>query len=87
MHTQDVGQELVYTLQLQELRPGDFVARLPAFPNVLAVADTAEEAVARATTLVHYEVRDARAHGQPLPADVPRDAADGRRRVSIHIPA
>jgi predicted RNase H-like HicB family nuclease len=87
VHTQDVGQDVIYTLQLQELRPGDFVARLPAFPNMLALGDTAEQAVARATTLVSYEVRDARARGEALPADVSREPAAGRRRVSIHIAA
>ena len=44
-----VERELIYTVHVDQLRPGDFVARALAFPNVLALGDTEAEAVTRAT--------------------------------------
>jgi predicted RNase H-like HicB family nuclease len=70
--------ELRYTLQVDEVRPGDFVARALAFPNQLSLGDSEAEAVARATSLLHYQIRDARARGEPVPADVPNDHVHAR---------
>ncbi|MBV9354401.1 MAG: hypothetical protein JO023_02625 [Chloroflexi bacterium] len=71
--------ELSYTVLVDEVRPGDFVARALAFPNQLSLGDSEAEAVARATSLLRHQVRDARARGEPVPADVAGDHADARR--------
>ena len=82
------GQEqLVYTVQVNEVRPGDFVARALAFPNLIALGDTADEAVTRATSLLSYQVRDARAHGEPIPADVTRAPNAGQCCIAVTIAA
>jgi predicted RNase H-like HicB family nuclease len=81
-------EELVYTVQVDEVRPGDFVARALAFPSLLALGDTEAEAVARATSLLGYQVRDTRAQGDPLPADVTTQrGAAGRRWVAVRVAA
>ena len=83
-------QEFVYTVLVEEVRPHDFVARPLAFPTLLALGDTADEAIARATSLLGYLVRDARAHGEPLPTDVPGSvalAAPRHQHVSVTIAA
>jgi predicted RNase H-like HicB family nuclease len=72
-------RELRYTVQVDEVRPGDFVARALAFPNQLSLGDSEAEAVARATSLLRYQIRDAQARGEPVPADVTSDHADARR--------
>jgi predicted RNase H-like HicB family nuclease len=76
--------ELIYTVQVDELRPGDFVARALAFPNQLALGDTEAEAVARATSLLQHQIRDACARGEPAPGDVISGHVDGRR-VTITV--
>jgi predicted RNase H-like HicB family nuclease len=79
-----VEYELTYTVQVNELRPGDFVARALAFPNQLALGDTEAEAVARATSLLQYQIRDACARGEPVPCDVTSGHVGGRR-VTIAV--
>jgi predicted RNase H-like HicB family nuclease len=79
--------ELIYTLQVEEVRPSDFVARALAFPNLLALGDTADEAITRATSLLTYQVRDARAHGDPIPSDVADTKTAGAQLVAIRIAA
>jgi predicted RNase H-like HicB family nuclease len=81
-------EELVYTVQVDEVRPGDYVARALAFPSLLALGDTEAEAVGRATSLLGHQVRDARAQGDPLPADVrTQRRAAGRHWVSVRVAA
>jgi predicted RNase H-like HicB family nuclease len=87
MSIQDGDRELVYTLQLQELRPGDFVARAPSFPTMLVLGDTADEAIGRATSLLGYYLREARAQGEPAPADVAKEPVDGQWLVFVHVGA
>jgi hypothetical protein len=80
--------ELVYTVQVDEVRPGDFVARPLAFPTLLALGDSEAEAVGRASSLLSYLVRDARAQGDPLPPDVTgQHGAAGRHWVAVRIAA
>jgi predicted RNase H-like HicB family nuclease len=77
-----VERELTYVIQVDEVRPGDFVARALAFPNLLALGDSEAEAIARATSLLRYQIRDAQARGEPVPTDVPGVPA-GTRRVTV----
>jgi hypothetical protein len=79
-------RELIYTLQVDEVRPGDFVARALAFPNVLALGDSEAEPARRAVSLLHYQIRDAHARGEPAPTDVSSAYAGVREvRVSVGI--
>src|SRR5262249_48596961 len=87
IRTLDNSKELIYTVLVEEVRPHDFVARALAFPNLLALADTADEAIARVRSLLSYQVRDAKAHGEPVPVDVPQDCRDGQRCVTVTIAA
>ncbi len=82
----NVERELLYTVQVDEVQRGDFVARALAFPNLLALGDTEAEAVARATSLLRYQIRDARARDEPVPADVTGEHA-GARRVGVSVAA
>src|SRR5262249_41122398 len=83
----NTDSELTYTLQVEEVRPGDFVARALAFPNLLALGDTPDQAITRAPSLLTYQVRDARAHGEPLPRDVSDAGAAGRSLVVVRVAA
>ncbi len=76
-------QEISYTLQIDEVRPGDFVARALVFPNLLAPGDTADGAIARARSLLTYYARDAR-QGEPIPDDITDGHAPGRQRVTVN---
>jgi hypothetical protein len=77
-------REVIYTVQVDQVRPGDFVARALAFPNVLALGDTEAEAVSRAASPLHYQIRDARAREEPAPTDVSSGYA-GARQVKVSV--
>jgi hypothetical protein len=80
-------QELVYTVRVEQVRPHDFVARALAFPNQLALGDTADEAIARVRSLLSYQVRDARAHGESVPPDVTQGCGEGHDCIAVTIAA
>jgi hypothetical protein len=42
-------------------------SRAPAFRDLLALSGTADEAIARPTSLLPYQVHHARAPGEPIP--------------------
>ena len=81
------NQELIYTVPVDELRSRDFVARALAFPQLLAQGDTAEEAIERITSLLTYQVRDARQHGEQVPADVMGAGDTAQQLVAVRVAA
>jgi predicted RNase H-like HicB family nuclease len=76
---------LEYTLQVCELRPGDFVARAAAFPSLVALGETADAAIGRAMSLLTCEVRDVRSYGEAVPVDARGELGAGQWRVVVRI--
>jgi hypothetical protein len=78
-------RQLAYTLQLRAVAAGDFVARAASFPSLVALGETADAAIGRATRPLTCEVRAVRSYGEPVPAEVRGELGAGQWRVVVRI--
>jgi predicted RNase H-like HicB family nuclease len=79
--------ELTFTVQVEQVQPGAFVARVLALPNLLTLGDTGEQAIARAREVLGYYVRQARARGEPAPIDRPDRCVASAACVPVNVAA